>query len=248
MFRAIGSYLGLASSPTNAPDANLIDIKTEKFDSQNPRHLSFIDNRLQNFIAKRDAIQSFDNKMLGAMAVETFVWFGGAWGVYVAAAGYLATYLTAKYTFGRDQLQKDFDEALDELFDVYRWNAADQTPAISHQPKFQEMLEVMIPYVTDSRMLMLWDLSRVNQYEMSDRYLEIFANAPHPVIFVMNKPANQAPKQTPATQVPSLPDPQKWIYESNPYKFFAETKANAKLRLLYAHDLKTGEMEKPKPR
>ncbi|HTM63759.1 MAG TPA: hypothetical protein VL360_04595 [Gammaproteobacteria bacterium] len=246
MLRTLGSYIGLTSSPTNVTDANHIDIKLEKFDSQNGRHLTFIDERLQNFIARRDAIQSFDIKMLSAMALETFAWFGGAWGMYIAAAGYVATYLTAKYTFGRDQLQKEFDQALDDLFDVYRWYAKDQTPAISHQPKFQEMLEVMIPFVTNSKELMLWDLSRVNQYEMSDRYLEIFAKAPHPVIFVMNKPANQPAKPAQAPQIANLPDPQKWIWESNQYKFFAETKANAKLRLLYGHDLKTEVTEKPR--
>lgn len=226
-----------------------IDIKKEIFNPNDQRHLDFIDERLQDFSAKRDALLSMDQKMVGAMGVDTFVWlsgFTGGWGPYLAVAGYLGIYFYAK-SAGRDQLQQEFDHALDEVYAIYHWCAAQRPPlVVTSEAKFQELLSAIIPFALDWRELLPWDLSRIHTDSISERVLEIFEQSPHKLPLMLQRPA-VTPPRTNEVVVLRLPEPDKWVYQSRPYRFFAESAANAKLKW-YGHRFEKEATEQPQPR
>ena len=212
------------------------DIKKEVFNPNDQRHLNFIDERLQQFSARRDALLSFDKKMVGVMGLDTFVWlsgFTGGWGPYLAVAGYMAIYFSAK-GYGRDHMQHEFDQSLDETYAIYKWCANGRTPAVvTNEPRFQELLTAIIPFALDWRELLPWDLSRINRQDISERVLEIFEHSPHRLPLMLQK-LSVTPARTSEVVVLRVPEPDKWVYQSRPYLFFAETAANAKLKW-YGH-------------
>lgn len=250
MLRALGSYVGLGSG-TDASNPGLIKINETKFDPTNASHINFIDERLQNFHAKRDALLSIDKKMEIAMGVDTLIWmsgFTGGWGPYLAAAGYLAIYFSAK-SYGRDSMKREFDGALDELYAIYHWYTKDQGPAVTHMPRFQELLSAMIPYTLDWQKLIVWDLKQLGRNDISSRVVDIFEQSPHKAIAPLLKyDVKPQPVNLPSPPILGIPNPQTWIYENNPYQFFAETRANVKLKLLYGHSFEKEAQEVPQLR
>ena len=66
MLKTLGSYVGWGSG-ADASNPGLININETKFNPQDASHINFIDERLQNFLGKRDALLSIDKKMELAM-------------------------------------------------------------------------------------------------------------------------------------------------------------------------------------
>lgn len=250
MLRALGSFVGLGSV-AEATNPSLLNINETKFNPKDASHINFIDERLQNFLGKRDALLAIDKKMEIAGGVDTLIWmsgFTGGWGPYLAIAGYLAIYFSAK-SYGRDNMKHEFDVALDELFAIYHWYTKDQGPVVTHMPRFQELLSAIIPYTLDWQKLIVWDLKQLGRNDISSRVINIFEQSPHkaiaPLLKLDVKPLSPS---LPPPPVLGLPDPKTWIYENNPYQFFAETAANAKLKLLYGHGFDKETQEAPQPR
>lgn len=251
MLRAIGTYLGMSANTEAASNPKLLDITKTKFDPQNADHLTHIDERLQNFTAKRDALLSFDKKMMMAMGLDTVLWlsgFTGGWGPYVALAGYLFIYYSAKQ-YGRDTLKHDFDGALDEMYSIYQWYTKEQGPAVTNQPRYQELLSALIPFTNNWQKLIFWDLKHLGHNEISPRVVEIFEQSPHKAVAgVLQLDTQPAKIEMPKAPIFGLPDPQSWVAKSGHYQFFVETAANAKLKLLYGHDFENEVKEVPQPR
>lgn len=209
------------------------DIHQEAYNPNSERHIKHIDERLANFNAKRDALLSLDQKAAAAAGLDTFVWlsgFTGGWGPYFAIAGYLAIYYCANEYYGRNHIKGEFDAALQEMFSIYHWVAIGKGPAITHQPKYQELLSAILPFTSDWRSLVFWDLGHAPT-KIPAKILNIFEQSPHAAAIPLLKPDAETLPQTPSAQVVVLPDPRDWVTKTRPYAFFAETAANAKLKI-----------------
>lgn len=210
------------------------DINKEIYDPNNQRHIEYVDERLKNFIAKRDAMLSFDKKVAAAMGLDTLVWlsgFTGGWGPYLALAGYLAIYLAAKEKYGRDQVKQEFHDALNEMFAVYYWYAKGKGPALTFDPGYQKLLSAILPFTLDWRKLIFWEMGRLNKSYISPLIVEMFEQSPHAAAAALLK-LDVEPKPAQDPVLPAvLPDPKGWVVNSRPYLFFAETTANAKLKI-----------------
>lgn len=245
MLRTLGSYVGWGT--TEASNSQQLDINKTIFNPKDAAHINFIDERLQNFIGKRDALMTFDYWAEAAMAADTTIWLLGIVGPYLAIPGYVAIYFAAKQ-LGHDRLKQEFDVALDELFAIYQWYTKDQGPAVTHQPRFQELLSAIIPYALDWQKLVVWDLKQLGHNDISPRVAEIFEDSPHkavaPLMKLDTRPINPAAPTPPIL----IPNPKTWLTQSNQFQFFTETAANAKLKLLYGHSFENEVREVPQPR
>ena len=255
IFSAIGGYLFAQSEDLT----RRVDFETEKFNLQDKRHLQCLDDNLNDFITKRDALHKFDKVAFAAAAGVTALLGIGLFGRYLSATAYAAIFVLAKTKYGRDKLSLEYDQALDELFKTYVWYSKDQTPIVTFQPKFLEMLEALLPCTKDYRKLLLWDISK-NPQEISDKFLKLFAESPHHVVFVLDKHPETTKQQAP---VPSalesysnlvlpvvnikLSDIPYLGFFSGATQVMARTADDAKMNLLYGHDFEA-KTEPPKLR
>jgi hypothetical protein len=166
MFRFVSGYLSDVWSGTSTSDkiSQAIDIKIVKFDPGNSTHTAFINQRIQDFITRRDQLINFDIKV-GIPAGVTLLWLSGllgSWGGYLSAISIVGAYLYAPKDLRRDHMQQEFVQALDELFALYRWSAVDQQRGIKYDPRFIELVQTIAPFTRDPKKLVAWDAALQN--------------------------------------------------------------------------------------
>ncbi len=227
-----------------------VDIHHENFDPKSDRYWGYIGERLKNFEEKRNQLLAFDRKLeAGMCGLPLFIWQLGLAGPLLSmVADVVLGYAVAK-SYGRDGMRQEFDKALDEMYEIYRWCAKDQSPVITHEPRFLALLEAIIPFTQNWDALVPWNLSRVAPHEVSARYLEIFAKSPHHVTHLLPKQDNEPSilstligKKDHTVEVLKLPNVKESVTSSKWYQLFASVDATVKLNV-YGHEFGLNDKE-----
>jgi hypothetical protein len=136
----------------------IIDIKKVKFDVNNQAHQDFLSERMQNFVNKRDKLMNFD-LVCGVPVGVTALWITGvigSWGPWLSLVACVAAYQYYPAE-GRNLIHQEFKLALQDLFALYRWCAAEQKPGVACNANFLQLIKTIIPYTQDKHKLAAWE-------------------------------------------------------------------------------------------
>ena len=164
---SIASIFWTSATNTNAV---AVEIKSVKFNPGNEVHQSFLKHKIADFIAKRDQLISLDMK-LGVPVGVTALWMlgiTGSLGGYLSLASIAYACFSAPADLRRDRVQGEFTKALDELFALYHWCAADQQCRITYDSQFIALVQAILPFTRDAKKLLAWDAKAQVQYLWKD--------------------------------------------------------------------------------
>ncbi len=194
---------GLFNSTAKEVDATkTIDFKTTSFDPTNRAHRDCVEAKINNFNKTYNLLLKTDIIIIVPFALDILLTVGRVLGIVMstlACVGICSVlYASDQFRNHRDY-QKQFQEQLLELLNIWRANVKQKGADISDDQTMLKILQTIAPFL-ESEQLVYW---RANQTypdaNFSDKFVEIMSTPPHKIPRVMLK--GNAPAKTEEAQI-----------------------------------------------
>jgi len=144
------------------------------FDKDNPTHQLFINQELDDFNKKYEALRQYDYRSESLIAILGCTWFFGSLGT-VSACFIASTFLGLSHEFfGRPDLAKAHQEQLNTMYELYQWCLRSYDAKVTDNKYFLEIAKVIVPLMEYEELKKpLTDLQ-----SLSKRFSSLFLESP----------------------------------------------------------------------
>lgn len=152
----------------------------------------YLGNALHIFEQKSEKLFNTDKMIGSAIGFTLFCWLSGSISLPLTLTGFVGSYLASQH-LKRPEQNAEFATALKELVTAYRVICLRHGTQATQDPTLLNALRKIAPYVTDTTLLMPWNLNHLDStQDLSKDFEDILSQAPHRIQLIRLKPEASA--------------------------------------------------------